>query len=174
MEKYRLYLYVDNEYNELNEIYQNKIDEHNTNLFSNENPHKDSGFDLYNPEEFMMKVTECNKMNLRVKCAMVRVLNDNTEIPCGFYLYPRSSISKTKFRLANNVGIIDSGYRGNLCGMFDVVNSVKEVLCPTHLRLLQICSPTLAPFEIVKVQSDTELGTTQRGTGGFGSTGSGV
>ena len=41
--------------------------------------------------------------------------------------------------------------------MFDVINSVKEVLCPAHLRLLQICSPTLAPFEIVKVQNDTEL-----------------
>ena len=58
--------------------------------------------------------------------------------------------------------------------MFDVVNSVKEVLCPTHLRLLQICSPTLTPFEIIKVQNDAELGATQRGTGGFGSTGSGV
>ena len=174
MEKYRLYLYVDSEYRDLNEIYDSKIQEHNQAIYDNENPHKDSGFDLYNPEELIMKVNECNKMNLRVKCAMVRLLNDNNEVPCGFYLYPRSSISKTKFRLANNVGIIDSGYRGNLCGMFDVVNSVKEILCPTHLRLLQICSPTLAPFEIVKVQSDAELGTTQRGSGGFGSTGSGV
>lgn len=174
MEKYRLYLYVDSEYRDLNEIYDSKIQDHNEVIYDNENPHKDSGFDLYNPEELIMKVNECNKMNLRVKCAMVRILNDNLEVPCGFYLYPRSSISKTKFRLANNVGIIDSGYRGNLCGMFDVVNSVKEVLCPTHLRLLQICSPTLAPFEIIKVQSDTELGTTQRGTGGFGSTGNGV
>tara|TARA_Y100000816_G_C25762985_1_gene400752 strand:+ start:21 stop:545 length:525 start_codon:yes stop_codon:yes gene_type:complete len=174
MEKYRLYLYVDNEYSNLNEIYDSKIQEHNQVIYDNENPYKDSGFDLYNPEELIMKVNECNKMNLRVKCAMVRLLNDNNEVPCGFYLYPRSSISKTKFRLANNVGIIDSGYRGNLCGMFDVVNSVKEILCPSHLRLLQICSPTLAPFEIVKVQSDAELGTTQRGSGGFGSTGSGV
>ena len=43
-----------------------------------------------------------------------------------------------------------------------------------NLRLLQICSPTLAPFEIFKVESDSELGTTRRGSGGFGSTGSGV
>ena len=78
---------------------KNKIDEHNQIIYDNENPHKDSGFDLYNPEELMMKVNECNKMNLRVKCAMVRLLDDNTEVPCGFYLYPRSSISKTKFRL---------------------------------------------------------------------------
>lgn len=174
MEKYRLYLYVDSEYKNLNEIYDSKIQEHNQVLYDNEYPHKDSGFDLYNPEELLMKVNEINKMDLRVKCVMVRVINDNTEVPCGFYLYPRSSISKTKFRLANNVGIIDSGYRGNLCGMFDVVNSVKDVLCSSHLRLLQICSPTLTPFEIIKVESDGELGSTHRGTGGFGSTGSGV
>lgn len=174
MEKYRLYLYVDSDYAELNQIYDNKIQEHNNIIHSNEHRHKDSGFDLYNPEEIVMKVNEINKMNLRVKCAMVRVLDNGDEVPCGFYLYPRSSISKTNFRLANNVGIIDSGYRGNLCGMFDVVHSVKDVLCSTHLRLLQICSPTLAPFEIIKVESDSMLGTTQRGSGGFGSTGSGV
>jgi len=174
MEKYRLYLYVDSDYSELNQIYDNKIQEHNNIIHSSENPHKDSGFDLYNPEDLLMKVNEINKMDLRVKCAMVRVIDNDNEIPCGFYLYPRSSISKTKFRLANNVGIIDSGYRGNLCGMFDVVNSVKDILCSSHLRLLQICSPTLTPFEIIKVESDTMLGTTQRGSGGFGSTGSGV
>ena len=175
MEKYRLYMYVDSNFHSLNEVYNSKIEEHNTNLYDNENSHKDSGFDLYNPEALEMKVNEANKMNLRVKCAMVKIdPTNNVEIPCGFYLYPRSSISKTKFRLANNVGIIDSGYRGNLCGMFDVVNSVKNVLCPMHLRFLQICSPTLAPFEIFKVESDTELGSTLRGEGGFGSTGSGV
>ena len=173
MEKYRLYMYVDSEYASLNEIYNSKIQEHNSNLYDNSNSHKDSGFDLYNPDVMEMKVNEVNKMDLRVKCAMVKIdPTNNTEIPCGFYLYPRSSISKTKFRLANNVGIIDSGYRGNLCGMFDVINSVKDVLCPMHLRLLQICSPTLAPFEIFKVESDSELGTTRRGEGGFGSTGS--
>ena len=78
-------------------IYVSKIQDHNEVIYDNENPHKDSGFDLYNPEELIMKVNECNKMNLRVKCAMVRLLNDNNEVPCGFYLYPRSSISKTKF-----------------------------------------------------------------------------
>ena len=175
MEKYRLYMYVDSDYPSLNEIYTSKIEEHNSILCNNENPHKDSGFDLFNPDSIEMKVNDVNKMNLRIKCAMVKIdPTNNNEIPCGFYLYPRSSISKTKFRLANNVGIIDSGYRGNLCGMFDVVNSVKDVLCPMHIRLLQICSPTLTPFEIVKVDSDNELGRTTRGEGGFGSTGSGV
>ena len=39
--------------------------------------------------------------------------------PTGYYSYPRSSISKTPLLLANNVGIIDSGYRGNIKVAFD-------------------------------------------------------
>ena len=58
MEKYRLYLYVDSKFHSLNEVYNSKIEEHNTNLYDNENPHKDSGFDLYNPEEYEMKVND--------------------------------------------------------------------------------------------------------------------
>jgi dUTPase len=39
-------------------------------------------------------------------------LTDNTFT--SYYLYPRSSLSKTSFQLANSVGVIDAGYRGNL------------------------------------------------------------
>ena len=81
------------------------------------------------------------------------------------------SISKTKFRLANNVGIIDSGYRGNLIGMFDVLYSNMPVKCEKGTRLLQICTPTLEPFKIVMVESDNDLSTTNRGSSGLGSTG---
>ena len=42
-------------------------------------------------------------------------------------MYPRSSIYKTPLRLANNTGIIDSGYRGNLMGAFDNISPV--VIC---------------------------------------------
>jgi hypothetical protein len=41
--------------------------------------------------------------------------------PCGFYLYPRSSISKTRMRLANSLGIIDAGYRGDLIAAVDTI-----------------------------------------------------
>ena len=39
--------------------------------------------------------------------------NDN---PCSYFMYPRSSISKTPLRLINSVGIIDKDYRGNVMG----------------------------------------------------------
>ena len=124
------------------------------------------------------------KGNMKVKTAMYRISHDReggtVMIPVGFYLYPRSSISNTSLRLANNVGIIDSGYRGCLAGMFDIVSRITSDdltegqflrLQPYH-RLLQICSPTLEPFTVEMVFDESTLGTTTRGTGGFGSTGS--
>ena len=91
-------------------------------------------------------------------------------------MYARSSISKTDLRLANNVGIIDSGYRGNLIGMFDVL---ARDACPADgavrlisvHRLLQICAPGLEPFWIEYTSDESDLGATARGSGGFGSTG---
>ncbi len=43
--------------------------------------------------------------------------------------------------------------------------------CESNLRLLQICTPTLEPFKVVLVNDDSALSNTQRGEGGFGSTG---
>jgi dUTPase len=107
----------------------------------------------------------------------------SSSAPCGFYLYPRSSISKTRMRLANSVGIIDSGYRGDiiaavdtigLFGSTDIWNIWKETLSPIkkYDRYFQICSPNLSPFLVHIVETEEELGArTARGTGGFGSTG---
>jgi dUTPase len=102
---------------------------------------------------------------------------------CGFYLYPRSSISKTRMRLANSVGIIDAGYRGDLIaavdtiGLFgstDIWHTWKETLSPIkkYDRYFQVCAPDLSPFLVHIVPTESGLGTpTARGTGGFGSTG---
>lgn len=103
--------------------------------------------------------------------------------PCGFYLYPRSSISKTRMRLANSVGIIDAGYRGDLIAAVDTIglfgsNDIwhvwKETLSPIkkYDRYFQVCAPDLSPFLVHIVETEAELGApTTRGTGGFGSTG---
>jgi dUTPase len=105
---------------------------------------------------------------------------------CGFYLYPRSSISKTRMRLANSVGIIDAGYRGDLIaavdtigvfGSTDIWNVWKETLSPIkkYDRYFQVCAPDLSPFLVHIVPNETDLGRpTARGTGGFGSTGVGL
>lgn len=103
--------------------------------------------------------------------------------PCGFYLYPRSSISKTRMRLANSVGIIDAGYRGDLIaavdtiGLFgstDIWHIWKETLSPVkkYDRYFQVCAPDLSPFLVHIVETEGDLSPpTERGTGGFGSSG---
>ena len=166
--EYTLYISIQNCSADLQQIYFENAIKHNNNMYHNDFP--DSGFDVFVPKEQVLSHQEVNKVDLFIKCEMINHVN-RENIPSGFYLYPRSSISKTKFRLANNVGIIDSGYRGNLGAMFDVVYSSEEVKCEKHTRLVQICAPTLKRFKVVIVNSDSELSTTRRGAGGFGSTG---
>ena len=111
------------------------------------------------------------------------IATDPPVVPCGFYLYPRSSISKTRMRIANSVGIIDAGYRGDLIaavdtiGLFgstDIWHTWKETLSPIkkYDRYFQVCAPDLSPFLVHIFETQAELGApTTRGTGGFGSTG---
>ena len=104
-----------------------------------------------------------------------------TNIPLGYYLYSRSSISKTPLRLANNVGIIDSGYEVNLIGVFDnlyynLSDEKYDIFEPRNFiinpydRLAQICAGDLRPFSVELVNHPDELGITERMDGGFGST----
>ena len=73
--------------------------------------------------------------------------------------------------MANSVGVIDSGYRGNIIGAFDN-NSINYTFIDQYSRLLQLCAPNLGPIIVKIVESLGELSDeTERGSGGFGSTG---
>ena len=86
-------------------------------------------------------------------------------------------------RLANSVGIIDAGYRGDIIAAIDTIglfgsNDIwhiwKETLSPIQKydRYFQLCAPDLSPFLVHIVETEAELGApTERGAGGFGSTG---
>ena len=98
--------------------------------------------------------------------------NNVAKIPQAYYLYPRSSIVKTPMRLANSVGIIDSGYRGEIKAFVDMIDdSMNSFSALAMDRYFQICHPTLRPFKVIMVNTLDELGHTDRGEGGFGSTG---
>ena len=143
---------------ELNDFYRNKVLEHNSSYETNSHPN--SGFDLAAPLSLCSQQESCVKVDFKVKGAMYE-----NGIPIAYYLYPRSSVVKTGYRLANSVGIIDSGYRGNLMAYFDVI---KNDRVEVFQRLVQICAPDLKPFKVELVDS---LDETLRGAGGFGSTG---
>jgi dUTP pyrophosphatase len=171
-----LYLHVKSENHELVELYKKHVEKHNEKVMTDEYPN--SGFDLFIPHDtFFEKEFETLFVDLEVKCEMVYRGYRRHPSSCGYYVYPRSSMSKTPLMLANHTGIIDSGYRGSLIAalrylkLHDENNYVvSKYKVEKHTRLLQICHPSLCPI-IVKMVSEGELSTTTRGSGGFGSTG---
>jgi dUTP pyrophosphatase len=92
------------------------------------------------------------------------------EIPFGFagLVYPRSSISKTDMTLRNCVGVIDSGYRGPVVLKFrEYDNSLFNYKIGDRIGQLMI-----VPHPQVEFAEVDELSDSDRGDGGFGSTGS--
>ena len=165
-----LKIYVDTTDRELVNKYLQAINEHNLKI-SNNIDHIDAGFDLFCPENKNFVSNKVNKLDHQVICSAKIIDHNNNAYYTGYYMYPRSSISKTNLRLANNVGIIDAGYRGHLIGMFDVINA-NTTSINRFDRYLQICAPGLIPILVEMVGSVEELGEkTIRGDGGFGSTG---
>jgi dUTP pyrophosphatase len=129
----------------------------------------DAGFDLSVPDHVLCVRGEVRKIDFGIQCSAQMITDSGKQYNTGFYMYPRSSLSKTKLRLANSVGIIDSGYRGNLIGAFDILDDCSVT---KHSRLVQICAPSLVPIMVTVVDNVRELGEqTERGSGGFGSTG---
>jgi len=125
----------------------------------------DAGLDLYCPGDMEILPGQTVKIDFKIQC---EGLSDNDDRSVCYYLYPRSSISKTPLRLANSVGIIDSGYRGNLMAVVDNI-SKEHFQIQRGQRLFQICGRYLEPIHLTLVE---ELSDSERGNGGFGSTGS--
>lgn len=92
------------------------------------------------------------------------------EIPEGYVglLFPRSSVSKTNLTLANSVGVIDSGYRGQIMCVFNKINNPMLQSYKVGDKVAQLVLVAAPQFSINEVN---ELSTTERGDGGFGSTG---
>lgn len=93
-------------------------------------------------------------------------LKIKTEPSHGYMLLPRSSIVKTTIRLSNSVGVIDKSYRGELMAVVDNIGD-NEVKFNTGSCYFQIVAfdGNLPSYNLVE-----SLSTTERGSGGFGST----
>jgi dUTP pyrophosphatase len=117
----------------------------------------DCGLDLFILEEVTIEPGETKAIKLGIAC--------ETECGKGYMLAPRSSISDTPLRLANSIGIIDGGYRGEIIAKVD---NIKNFPYKTTVgkRLFQLVAFDGGPisFELVDTLSETT-----RGTGGFGS-----
>ena len=169
-----LLLAVNKENEELLSIYKELGEKHNMNMFHDTFPN--SGFDLFIPKNVVFEEEVSSKfIDLEIKAEMIFYENSEFET-CAYVVHPRSSISKTPIMLANHTGIIDSGYRGSLIGAFRCLklptfdNIQQPYVVEKNTRLLQICHPSLCRVFVCFV-NESELSTTARDTGGFGSTG---
>ena len=214
----------------LREEYEKRVAAHNTRL--NDSSHPDSGFDILQPSERILYRE--NELNNKIPLGVMAAAYDiESGKPLAYYLFPRSSISRSNMRMSNSVGIIDSGYRGELIAAVDLVGAAcrraidvaagrrahdvagdgaadgaagrraidgagADVACSrahvengacsrayvengtdvennVHIqvndRYFQICMGDLKPFYVELVDTLGDLGITQRGGGGFGSTG---
>jgi len=91
------------------------------------------------------------------------------EIPKGFVglVFPRSSVRKYELVLSNCVGVIDSGYRGEVQCTFNKIHEKFENY-EVGDRVAQIM---ILPYPQIKFIESDILSDTERGDGGFGSTG---
>ena len=91
------------------------------------------------------------------------------EIPEGYVglLFPRSSVYKTSMALSNCVGVIDSGYRGEIMLKFRSITSDNCYKVGDRIGQLIIM-----PYPQVELEEVEDLSSTDRGSGGYGSTGS--
>lgn len=90
------------------------------------------------------------------------------EIPPGHVglIFPRSSCYKSGMLLSNCVGVIDSDYRGEITAVF--IGTSQEQCYNVGDR---ICQMVIMPYPAVEYVESEELTNTERGTGGYGSTG---
>lgn len=118
----------------------------------------DSGFDLF----LIKKIKEENGVYMYDTGIAIKP-------PEGYYfeLVGRSSISKSGYMLANNIGVIDETYRGSIkVALVKVKPDAKELELP--IRLVQLIPRNLILMKPNKVEN---LDETTRGDGGFGSSG---
>lgn len=95
------------------------------------------------------------------------------EIPYGYVglIFPRSSNRKTNCYMTNHVGVIDSGYRGEVMITYKDRNDHPELGKEPYKIGDRIAQIIIMPYPLIEFEEAEELSETERGTGGHGSTG---
>jgi len=119
----------------------------------------DAGLDLFVIDSLTVEPGETAIIKSYIAC-------ENTQ-GNSYFLMPRSSISKTPLRQCNSVGLIDGSYRGEIMAAVDNVKNEPYTVEPGQ-RLFQLVAMDGSSIHIELVSKLTE---TDRGDGGFGSTG---
>ena len=121
----------------------------------------DAGLDLYSAVDCILGPSERRKVPTGIKIA----------IPEGYagFVQPKSGLAiKNGLSLVNTPGLIDSGYRGEVCAILINLDPQKDIIIK---RGDKICQLVIQRVENVEIEITDELENTSRGEGGFGSTG---
>lgn len=121
----------------------------------------DAGVDL-TVTRITTEINECGQLILVYHSDIA------VEIPTGYVglLFPRSSIFKKSLAMTNSVGVIDSGYRGELMVKFRATTDVVPALYKEGERFTQL---VIVPYLDYKMTETDELTESERGSGGYGS-----
>lgn len=121
-----------------------------------------AGWDLYADVDQFVSIQPGSYVALQTNIAI--------EIPHGYFgaIYPRSGLATKKgLRLPNSVAVIDEDYRGSIgIGLYND-SDILQTIQP-YERVAQII---FQPYKEIEFEEVTELTDTERGFGGFGSTG---
>ena len=121
----------------------------------------DAGLDLYSAVDCILRPSERRKVPTGIKIA----------IPEGYagFVQPKSGLAiKNGLSLVNTPGLIDSGYRGEVCAILINLDPQKDIIIK---RGDKICQLVIQRVENVEIEITDELENTSRGEGGFGSSG---
>ena len=91
----------------------------------------DAGLDLYVLEELKFLPGDTHLIRLGISC---QPINGK-----AYYLFPRSSISKTPLRLSNSIGLIDGGYRGEIMASCDNIKNYTYEITELFISYFAIC-----------------------------------
>ena len=119
----------------------------------------DACYDVYSPVDIVLPARKVTKFNLDFAVAC----------PDGYKLcfYSRSGLASKGILLTNSVGIVDQDYRG--CCATALYNATDfAYIISKGDRILQCALEKVIPFDILETE---ELDETERGSGGFGSSG---
>lgn len=152
-------------------LYSDAAEAYNATSYDSRN----SGFDLFCNGEDVDDTYSSTATLIGQGCRVLAV--DTAGQPRAYWLTPRSSISKTPWRLANSMGLMDATYRGVVKAA--VFSSDSDTTVPNKIslhgqRLVQLAQPDLLPWDFISVVDSIPGAETLRGEGGFGSTGYGA
>lgn len=122
----------------------------------------DAGFDLYCTSK------EVNWEKRQLVCHTGLAF----EIPEGYVglLFPRSSVSNKPLMMANSVGVVDSCYRGEVTAKFNITDT-RQSAFSHYQEGDRIAQMIIIPYPEIEFEEADSFSESDRGTGGYGSTG---